>query len=100
MAFGDDDLRAMLSDFGQPVEFRGVRVGLGTIDTTLTSAADGVGMEVQRKVIVLRVVAGALAGWTRDDVVTCGGTRWKLREKIDDARTIDGAYDLFSVGAA
>ena len=100
MAFAPDDLSAMLSDFGAVVEFRGRRVGLGTVDTTLTSAGDGVGMDVQRKVIVLRVVAGALDGWTRDDVVTHDGKRWRVREKLDDARTIDGGYDLFSVGAA
>lgn len=99
MAFSPDDLDAMLSDFGAPVEFRGRRVGLGTIDTTLTSMGDGAFQE-QRRVIVLRVIAGALDGWERGDVVTCGGKRWKVREKIDDARTIDEAYDLFSLGVA
>lgn len=100
MAFGDDDLRAMESDFGQPLSFRGVPVGVGTIDTTLSSAPDGVGMDVQRRMVVLRVRAGLLAGWVRDDEVTCGGKPYRLREKLDDARTIDGAWDLFSVGAA
>jgi hypothetical protein len=99
MAFAPHDIDAMLSDFGQQVEFRGRRVGLGTIDTTLTGSGDGAFQE-QRKVFVLRVVAGALDGWERGDVVTCGGKRWKVREKIDDARTIDEAYDLFSLGAA
>jgi hypothetical protein len=98
MAFGDDDLRAMESDFGQTLTFRGVPVGVGTIDTTLGSSPDGVGMDVQRKVTVLRVRAGVLSGWERDDEVMCGGTRYRIREKLDDARTIDGAWDLFSVG--
>jgi len=100
MAFSRYDAAVMLSDFGEAVQFRGRHVGFGVVDRTLVSAADGVGMEVQRASWVLRVVAGALDGWTRDDVVTCGGKRWRVREKIDDARTIDGAYDLFSVGAA
>lgn len=100
MAFGDDDLRAMESDFGEPLTFRGQRVGVGTVDMTLGSAADGVGMDVQRPVTVLRVRAGLLAGWSRDDVVTVGSRSYRLREKLDDARTIDGAWDLFSLGKA
>ena len=100
MAFGDDDLYAMESDFGEALTFRGVPVGVGIIDTTLGTSPDGVGMDVQRKVTVLRVRAGVLAGWVRDDEVTCGGTRYRVREKLDDARTIDGAWHLFSVGIA
>ncbi len=100
MAFGDDDLRCMLEDFGSPLTFKGVPVGDGILDTTLGSAPDAGGLDVQRKVTILRVTAGLLAGWQRDDPVTVDGRRYVLREKLDDARTIDGAWDLFSVGVA
>ena len=100
MAFGDDDLRAMESDFGDVLAFRGSVVGVGTIDHTTISAPDGVGMDVQRPVTVLRVRAGLLAGWVRDDAVQIGGRTYRIREKLDDTRTIDGAWDLFSLGAA
>ena len=98
--FGADDLAAMESDFSEPLTFRGSIVGVGMVDTTLGTSPDGVGLDVQRKMTVLRVRAGVLDGWTRDDAVSCGGQAYKIREKLDDARTIDGAWDLFSVGVA
>ena len=98
MAYGAQYLGVFDRYFGEPLTFKGVPIGRGTIDTTLGSSPDGVGMDVQRKVTVLRVRAGVLAGWERDDEVMCGGTRYRIREKLDDARTIDGAWDLFSVG--
>jgi hypothetical protein len=100
MAFAMDDLPAMLSDFGSDVEFRGVRVGLGTVQNALQSSADGVGMMTQRSIKTLRVVSGALDGWTRDDVVTHEGKRWRIRSRADNPQDIDGAYDVFEVGAA
>lgn len=100
MAFAPDDLPAMESDFGEPVTFKGVRVGLGIMDRTTVSAPDGVGFDAQRRVTTLRVQTGLLAGWVRDDVVTVGARRYRLRELLDDGRTIDDAWDLFSVGAA
>ena len=97
--FAPDDAAAMLTDFGSVVTFNGSCV-TGIIDTTMVSADDGSGFGVQRKIQVLRVIAGALGSWVRDDVVTVDGVRWRLRELVDSPRDLDAAFDLISVGRA
>lgn len=95
MAFGDDDLRAMLSDFGQRVEVLGRPDCEGFLDTRVVND-DG----VQRTVLVLRVVAGALGEPARDTLCWINGVGYRLRERVEDAGTIDGAWELWSVGRA
>jgi predicted DNA repair protein MutK len=97
--FAPDDAAAMLSDFGSVIDFNGLCV-TGIIDHTMVSADDGSGFGAQRKIQVVRVVKGALGSWVRDDVITVDGVRWRLRELVDDARGIDDAYDVISVGRA
>ena len=99
MAFGDDDLRAMESDFGVPVTFAGLTVGPCLFGQRVVMAQDANGYGVERAAMVLRVRAGVLGAWSRDDVITIDGRRWKLREKVDDPSTVDAAWDLIAVGA-
>jgi hypothetical protein len=99
MTFAPLDADAMLTDFGSVVEFGGARV-TGILDHTMISADDGNGFAVQRKVQVLKIRAGALGVWARDDAVLIDGARWRLRERLDDPRTLDEAYDMISVGRA
>ncbi len=99
MAFGDDDLRAMEADMGVPVRWRGAEVGPCLFGTRVQTSPDDVGFGVQRTVLTLRTRRDVLKGWARDDELLIDGKKYRLREKLDDAQTIDAAWDLFSVGA-
>lgn len=92
MAFGDDDLRAMLSDFGERVECLGQPDTEGFLDTRLVNEDD-----VQRTATVLRVRAGAIGTPKRDTFVWVNGVRYRIREKLEDAGTVDGAWDLWAL---
>ncbi len=98
MAFGDDDLRAMESDFGVPVQFRGADVGPCLFGDRLVTDQAGGGLDVQRRAQVLRVRAGELAGWVRDEPITIDRRPYRLRQRVDDAQTVDGAWELIEVG--
>jgi hypothetical protein len=100
MAFLERHLSAMERHFGSRVSWRGVEIGPCLFGTRLQTADDGAGFGVQRSVQTLRVRAGLLGTWKRDDPITIDGKPYKLRELLDDPQTVDGAWDLVSVGRA
>lgn len=87
-----DDLAAMLADFGQRVECIGFPDTAGLLDRRIVTEDD-----VQRTALVLRVKAGAIGDPARDTPVWVDGVPHRIRERVDDAGIVDGAFDLFAV---
>lgn len=90
-----DDARAMLTDFGVCVTYRGCTTR-GVFDESLRTDQDtSMGRDVSAR--VLKVMHGTIGVPVRDSEITIDGRTYRIRNRASDQGEVDGLHEFWEI---